>query len=228
MNKFEKNTRRKERYHVHLLAALVVSLLTVNLAIQFWPDIQRENKGLVFDAKGQNVIQMEEIEQTRQEKKKPAPPIPAPPIVVPDDVVLDDLEIEITDTSLTLEDPGNDTEVVEGTNTGNATVAARADKSPSPVRISIPEYTREARRKGIRARILIEVLVNERGRVSEARITELYLLNKDKTERERVTELGYGIEEASLVAARKHQFSPARQNGKKVSSYVTLTFEIGV
>ena len=210
-----------------MLAALVVSLLVINLALHYWPSIEIENKGLVFDARGQETIHMEEIQQTQQEKKKPAPPVPAPPIIVPDDVVLAELELDIVDTALTLDDPGTDTEVVEGTSSGNST-PARADKSPSPVRISVPEYTREARRKGIRARILVEVLVDEGGRVAEARVMERFLLNKDKTESELVQELGYGIEDAVLTAARKHIFSPARENNKRVSSYVTLTFEIGV
>jgi len=225
LDKFDKNTRRKERYPLHFLATLTLSLLLVNGAFVFWPNPDTSNEGLVFDARGQEVIQAEEIQQTRQEQRKPAPPIPAPPVVVPDDVVLDDVELEIADTSLTLDEAGTDEEVVDGTLTGNET-AARADRSPSPVRIAHPIIPREAR--NIRAIVVIEVLIDERGRVLSSRIAERYLVNRDASEREPVQTIGNGIEEAVIAAAEKHTFRPAIQGGKRVQSYTTLTFRIGV
>jgi protein TonB len=228
LTKFEKNIKRRERYVVHVMLTTVLSLLVVTGALLYWPAPQEdENKGLVFDARGQEVIQIEEIQQTLQEKKKPAPQIPAPPIIMPDDVVLDDLELEVVDTALTLEDPGTDTEVVKGAAEGNA-IAARADSGPSPVRITVGEYTREAERKKVKAEIVVEVLVNERGRVDTARIVERFLLSKDQSEREAVAEVGYGLEESALDAAKRYIFSPARENNKRVSSYTTLTFRFGV
>lgn len=227
MDKFEKNTMRKERYRLHILAAMILSLVVVNALILFWPQIENSTEGVVFDVRGQEVINIEEIQQTRQEKRKPAPPIPAPPIIMPDDLVLDDMEIEIEDASLIIDDPGTDTEIIEGTNQG-ANVAARADKGPSPVRIATPQYPREAKRRNIRAEVVIEVLVDERGRVKEARIIKRFLLDKNNAEREPVSLVGYGIEEAALAAARKHIFSPARQNNKRVSSYTILKFQFGV
>jgi len=206
---------------------MTLSLLVVNAAFMFWPEADQENEGLVFDTRGQEVIQAEEIAQTRQEQRKPPPPIPAPPVVVPDDVVLDDVELEIADTSLILTEAGNDTEIVDGTPVGNAT-AARADRSPSPVRIATPITPREASRKNIRAIVIVEVLIDERGRVLSSRIAERFLVNKDASERELVMEIGYGIEEASITAAEKHTFRPAIEGGERVQSYSTLTFRFGV
>jgi len=227
LDKFDKNTRRKERYPLHFLATLTLSLLLVNGAFMFWPSPDTSSEGIVFDTRGQEIIQAEEIQQTRQEQRKPAPPIPAPPVVVPDDVVLDDVELEIADTSLLIDEAGTDEEVVDGTLTGNET-AARADRSPSPVRIAHPIIPREAERRNIRAIIVVEVLIDERGRVLNSRISERYLVNKDASEREPVQMIGYGIEEAVLAAAEKHTFRPAIQDGKRVQSYTTLTFRIGV
>lgn len=226
LNKFEKNTKRRKGYLLHIMAALAVSLLVVNAAFMFWPDVDNSNEGLVFDVRGQEVIQAEEILQTRQEQKKPPPPVPAPPVVMPDDVVLDDIELEISDTSLILEEAGNDTEVVEGTPIGNST-AARADRGPSPVRIVTPIYTRDANRRNIRAEIVVEVLVNDNGRVLTARIIGRYLLSKDRLQREVVTTVGYGLEESALAAAQDHTFRAAWENGKRVQSYTTLTFKFG-
>lgn len=227
LDKFQKNTVRRERYLLHFLATLALSLLVVNGVILFWPMPSEDFEGMTFDTRGQETIQMEEVLQTTQEKRTPPPPIPAPPVVMPDDVVLDDVELEIADVALDLNEAGVDEENEEGAETG-ASTPARADRSPSPVRIATPDYPREADRRNIRAEVVVEVLVDERGRVTEARIVERYLLNKDGTEKEAVQEIGYGVEEAALAAAERHTFRPAIQGGQRVKSYSTLTFRIGI
>ena len=75
---------------------------------------------------------------------------------------------------------------------------------------------------------MVEVLVNERGRVENARVVERFLLNKNQTTRDPVSEVGYGLEKSALEAAKRYIFSPARENNKRVSSYTTLTFRFGV
>lgn len=209
------------------MATLVLSLVVVNAVIQFWPMPETDYSGMTFDTRGQEVIEIEEIQQTQQEKRTPPPPVPAPPVVVPDDVVLDDIELEVSDVALDTNEGGIDSENVEGTETGNDN-PARADRSPSPVRIATPDYPREADRRNIRAEVVVEVLVDERGRVEKTRIVERYLLNKDGSEKEAVQQIGYGIEESALSAAERHTFRPAIQGGQRVKSYSTLTFRIGI
>lgn len=170
---------------------------------------------------------MEEIVQTRQEKKKPPPPAPVPPVVVPNDVILDDIVLDFPDDFLAIEDTGEDVEETDGVTVGTD-LSFRADSGPRPVRIVQPEYTREARRRNIRAEVVIEVLVDERGSVSEIKIVQRYLLNKDATEREAVASVGYGLEEAAKAAASQYVFRPAREGGIAVRSYTTLTFSFGV
>lgn len=199
----------------------------MNAAILFWPTPPAEDVALVFDSRGQEVIQVEEIQQSRQEKSRPSPPIPAPPIILPNEFVLDEVELEIADVSLSFDSPGKDTEDVKGTTTG-ASVASRADSSPSPVRIAVGEYTKEAERRKIKAEIVVEVMVNEAGKVGEARVIERYLLNKDMTERSLVNIVGFGLEDSAVEAAKRYLFSPAWKNNKRVASYTTLTFRFGV
>lgn len=200
----------------------------MNACILFWPTPELDFSGATFDTRGQEVIQVEEIQQTTQEKRKPPPPVPQPPVVMPDDVVLDDIELEIADVALDINEAGADEENVEGAETGDNPVAARADRSPSPVRIATPEYPREADRRNIRAEVVVEVLVDIRGRVVDTRVVERYLLNKDGTEKEAVAEIGYGIEEAVISAAERHTFRPAIQAGQRVQSYSILTFRVGL
>ena len=210
-----------------ILVTTTLSLLVANAFVLFWPAASEESPGLVFDSRGQEIIQMEDIQQTKQEKRKPSPPVPAPPVIMPDDIVLDEMELEVVDTALTLDDPGTDTEVEEGAAEGES-VAVRADSGPSPVRIAVGDYPKEAERKKIQAEIVVEVLVNERGRVENARVVERFLLNKNQTTRDPVSEVGYGLEKSALEAAKRYIFSPARENNKRVSSYTTLTFRFGV
>ena len=99
---------------------------------------------------------------------------------------------------------------------------------PQPVRITEPEYTRAARRKKIRAELVLNVLVDEQGRVAEAAIIESYLLGDDPEDKQPVTEVGYGLEEEALKAALHWRFRPAYRNGQPVSSYQTITFKFGV
>ena len=101
------------------------------------------------------------------------------------------------------------------------------DVGPQPVRITEPEYTRAAKRKKIRAELVLNIQIDERGRVREAAIIERYLLGEagDKTP---VAEVGYGLEEKAFKAALRWIFRPAYHNGQPVSSYHTITFKFGV
>lgn len=175
----------------------------------------------------QEVIDVDEIQPTRQARRAPPPPAPPIPVIVPDDVVLEEYELDFSDSHLLdLEDPGEDIAETEGTDavaTGGGTTVG-----PKAVRFVEPEYTREARRRRIRAEVVVEVLVDDRGRVQETLIEERFILDREGGSKTPVTELGYGLEEAAVSAAKRWIFRPARENGKPVPSYTTLTFTFGV
>jgi protein TonB len=209
-----------------MAGAVTASLLVAIAAFRLWPLPADEPARIVFDTRGQEVISMEQILPTRQLERRPRPPAPAPPVVVPDDVELPEGEIELTDV-LDYEPPvvGRPT----GATTNPQAVFVQPDAGPRPVRIVEPEYTAEARSRRIRAEVIVEVLVDARGRVSEARVTERFVLKgKDGEERERVAAIGYGLETAAVSAAEQWMFRPARENGQVVESWTTLTFSFGL
>jgi len=211
-----------------MLGMLVLALLLVIAAFRFWPVPSDEiDDSMVFDVRGQELVQIEEILQTRQQEKKPPPPAPLPPIVVPDDIELDEVVIELSDETLAVEDPGEDAELQEG-NTSGEQFSARADRGPRAVWIVEPEYTRAADRRGVRAEIIVEILVSRTGRVEEMRVVERFLIDKDQIDREPVDQVGYGLEESALDAASRWRFEPAIERGQRVQSYTTLTFVFGV
>jgi protein TonB len=206
------------------MACLAGSLLVAVLTIRFWPLPADDGKDIVYHVKGQEVIEMDEIIPTEQARKQPPPPAPIIPLIVPEDVVIEEYDFDIAENFLDIEEPSEDVEIVEANDTATST---RAETSPKPVRFVEPEYTREAQRKNIRAQVVVEVLVDERGRVQDAKILERFLLGKEDTP-EPVAELGYGLEEAAVAAAERWMFRPARQNGKPVRSYYQLTISFGV
>ncbi|MDX1531437.1 MAG: energy transducer TonB [Rhodothermales bacterium] len=224
-------------YALRILAATAASLLLTLGAFRLWPVEERAPREALYAELPPETIEIELIEPTQQARALPPPPPPAPlpPVEVPDDV-------EIPDDPLVFEEmemspipdyepgppdaaPGPPT---EGTpEPAGPAFVERADVSPRAVRQFLPETPPEARREGIRARVRIRVLVDERGRPQEMLIVERLLLKKGDEE-EPVAELGYGIEEAALSAAERFQFRPGRHDGRPVQSYAFITVSVGV
>jgi protein TonB len=79
---------------------------------------------------------------------------------------------------------------------------------PRPKSVYKPSATEEARAAGVEGKVRVEVTVDESGNVVSAR-----LLNG----------LGYGLDEASLAAARRAEFFPASRCGKPVSATLVIS-----
>ena len=157
------------------------------------------------------------------------PPAPLPPIIVPDDEIIEDeIELDFTDSYLPIDDPGLDQRLTPGDPIGAPTSTARVAVGPKPVRITEPEYTRAAKRKKIRAEVVIEVLIDEKGRVEASKIVERFLLGDGDDPKQPVALIGYGLEDAAMNAAARWLFRPARKNGTPVRSRHEVTFKFGV
>lgn len=228
LDKFQKNTAKRERYRLHMLVGLTASLVVIIACVRWWPIPDGSGEDLnVYDIQGQELIEIEEILQTTQQEQKPPPPAPIPPVVVPDDVVLEEMPLDITDNALAVDDPGDDLEMIEAAPTGNNQVA-RADRGPVVMRIVQPVYSRAAKRAGVRAAIEVRVLVDRRGYVESAEIVGRFPLDKDGNKGEAVSSIGFGVEEEALKAARKWGFRPAIENNQLVASYTTVVLQVGV
>jgi protein TonB len=73
---------------------------------------------------------------------------------------------------------------------------------PKPINPSLPAFTDAARMAGVQGKVILELIVNETGEVTDARV---------------VKGLGYGLDEAALAAAKKYRFAPATQAGRAVA-----------
>ena len=214
-------------YRLRIQLSLAATLILLIGLVRLWPPPPSGGDSpAAFRVSEQETIDVEEILPTRQARRAPPPPAPPIPIVVPDEVVLDVVELDFSEANLLdLDDAGEEAENTEGEAvpaSGGVTVG------PKAVRFVEPEYTREARRKRVRAEVVVEVLVDDKGRVQETSIEERFILDDDDGSKTPVAEVGYGLDEAAVSAAKRWIFRPARENGRAVASYTTLTFTFGV
>jgi TonB family protein len=76
-----------------------------------------------------------------------------------------------------------------------------------PARLDVPQYPPDARAAGIKGAVLADVVIDERGRVTEARIVRSIPL----------------LDDAALAAVRNWQFAPTLVNGAPVPIRMTVT-----
>lgn len=219
---------RLESYRLRVLLSTAAALLVLITFVKLWPVHSEEtHDSPTYRVSEQEVIEIEEIQPTLQARQAPPPPAPPIPVVVPNDAFLEEHELDLSDAGfLDVDSAAQDEAITEGP----AETAASAGQTvgPKAIRFVEPEYTSEARRRRVRAEVVVEVLVDDGGRVLDTRIEERFLLEEDGAAKKPVAEVGYGLEEAALSAARRWIFRPARENGHPVSSYTILTFTFGV
>jgi periplasmic protein TonB len=82
---------------------------------------------------------------------------------------------------------------------------------PRPVSCDIPqaEYPEAARRAGVEGRVVLTLVVDEAGRVAEAKVVE---------------EPGHGLGEAAVAGVKRHcRFEPARKGEERVATRLRYT-----
>jgi TonB family protein len=236
---------REGTYRLRALGSLAGSVLVVLAAFQLWPYTRPaalDDRPRVERPREQ--IEIELIEPTVQTEPAPSSPPPPPqdvalpPVEVPDERVVEERVVEFDVPVLETRPnappaPPAPPQTPPGppagppTDRGPAPLVERPTRSPVPVRFSEPAYPPEARREGVRARVQVRVLVDERGRVEEAQIVGRVLLGRGDRE-ETVASLPYGMDRAALEAARRYQFRAAQHDGQRVRSYTTITCSFGV
>ncbi len=184
-------------YQLGLIIALVIFIAAVRFEFRSSPPDE-----IVLNE--QEIVEMEEIIQTRQMETPPPPPRPPVPVEVPNDEIIEDIDINI-DADLALDGPLNlppppppaeDEEdfftVVENM---PELIGGLAGLQSS---ITYPEMARKA---GIEGRVFLQFIVNERGEVENPRV---------------IRGIGGGCDEEALKAIQKAKFKPGLQRGRPV------------
>ena len=163
------------------------------------------------------IIELEEIPETRQERKPPPPPRPAVPIATDDTNVPDDVTIEITDLDLDLDDlvppaPLEDVEEeVELEEEEEEVVDIwSVETPPKETKTVVPEYPEIARKAGLTGLIVVVVQLDKQGKVEKI----LQVIGEPKV-----------FHESAKAAAKQWEFTSAIQNDKPVRVRVQIPFK---
>jgi len=212
----EETKKLRNYYNVIMEAGLVVTLLIMLAAFKINFQEQDKNINLVEE---QETVKMEEVIQTKQIETPPPPPRPPVPVEVPNDEVIED-EVLNLDADLSLDEaldvppppPDNAEEeeeeevfqVVENQPELKGGIASLQKK------INYPERARKA---GIEGRVIVQFVVNEQGKVTDAKV---------------LRGIGGGCDEEALRVVKTAQFTPGLQRGRpvKVRMSLPINFEL--
>jgi protein TonB len=162
------------------------------------------------------VIQLEQIPETRQERRPPPAARPVVPIASEDNQVSEETTIETTDIDVGLEDlappPALEeraaVEKVELVEEEEPVEIWKVEKQPEVLKQVKPEYPEIARKAGIEGRVTVNALVGKTGKVEKVgEVTGPEVFH-----------------EAAKAAALQWEFTPAIQNDRPVKVWVAIPF----
>ncbi|PID59687.1 MAG: energy transducer TonB [Ignavibacteriae bacterium] len=199
----------KLKYRRVFEISIALALLVMILAFKFFPRVEAEE--LAVEAP-QELVEMEDVEITKQETAPPPPPKPPIPIEAPADEELEDIEIEDTEIDMDEEVTAPPPPPVEEEEEVAPDFFVAVEKMPQPIggiagiqkRIIYPEI---AKRAGVQGRVFVKAFVDETGTVRKAEV---------------VKGIGAGCDEAAVAAVMKTRFSPGEQRGKPVKVQVSI------
>jgi periplasmic protein TonB len=212
------NKRKKPKadlrnyYTVFLQLGMVAVLLLFIVAMKVEFISQQDDVDLTQE---QEVVEMEEIEQTKQEEKPPPPPRPQVPVEVPNDEIIDDQDIDI-DADINMDDPLPEPEEPAEEEEEDFFVAVedmpelKGGLAALQQKINYPDMARKA---GIEGRVIIQFIVNESGEVEDPQV---------------VRGIGGGCDEEALRVVKEAEFEPGQQRGKpvRVQYSLPITFQL--
>ena len=198
----------RSKYNKFFEISLIISLALLIVAFKFFPHIKPEEK-IATDT--QELFNVEDVQQTKQENRPPPPPKPPIPIEAPTDNVLNDIDISSTelDVNANVEAPPPPREEKKDE---EPTYFVAVEEMPEPIggiaaiqaKIVYPEI---AKRAGVEGRVYINAFVDEHGNVTKAVVLK---------------GIGAGCDEAALKAVKETKFKPGRQRGKAVKVQVSV------
>lgn len=188
--------------------SIILSLLLLIIAFKFFPRV--ESKAMEVEA-AQELVDVEDVEITKQETAPPPPPKPPIPIEAPSDDDLEDIEIEDTEIDMD-EVVSAPPPPVEEEEEIPVEFFVAVEEMPEPIggiqaiqqKIIYPEI---AKRAGVQGRVYVKAFVDETGAVQKAEVLK---------------GIGAGCDEAAIDAVMKTRFKPGKQRGKPVRVQVSI------
>ncbi len=167
---------RNPRFDIKMQAGPVFDQaisLSLSIVILLFLTLQTVKVDVYEAAFGSEFVSIEDIPVTDQLRVPPAPsrpmiPVPTMDESVPEDVTIMDTELMVDTPMPTMGTPG----VSAGSPTGTSAnrTYTTYDEAPELIKMVIPAYPEEARRRNIEGRVMFQIVVDENGRVVEANV----------------------------------------------------------
>ena len=210
---FNKKAHIKKYYTVLLEVGMILSLL-IFIALMRVPLKGGEGEEIVFTTQDE-IVKMEEIEQTEQEKQPPPPPRPQVPVAVPNDEIIEDEVLNIDaelkiDEEMELPPPPTPKEEKETEEEEDFFVVVEQMPELIGGIQSLQqkiEYPDRAKKAGIQGKVIIQFIVNEEGEVEDPRV---------------IRGIGGGCDEEALRVVKQAHFKPGKQRGRPVRVQYSL------
>lgn len=199
----------KRKYRRVFETSLIIALALLIVAFQYFPEFEQTELNLEGP---QELVQVEDVEATKQEAAPPPPPKPPIPIEAPSDEVLEDIEISETELDVDAEVAAPPPPVEEEEEEAEPVFFVAVEQQPEPIgglegiqkRIVYPEI---AKRAGVQGRVFVKAFVDENGNVVKVELLK---------------GIGAGCDEAAMEAVKNTKFSPGKQRGKPVKVQVSI------
>lgn len=198
----------RKYYTILLQSGMLITLVIFIIAVKV--DITSLGpEEIVMDE--QEIVEMEEIIQTRQIETPPPPPRPPVPVEVPNDEIIEDVDIDISadldlggQLSMPPPPPQEEDEEEDFFVVVEDMPELIGGLAELQRQIRYPEM---ARRAGIEGRVYIQFIVNEQGEVEDPVVTR---------------GIGGGADEEALRVVKQAQFRPGLQRGRPVRVQYSL------
>lgn len=200
--------RKWYRLFVEVGLTLALVILVVAFQLDYRPEQSFE-----VNLQEQEVVDMEEVQQTKQEKEPPPPPKPPVPVEVPNNETIENEDVDF-DSSLDLDEalntdqgPPEPEEEEEEEDEIFVVVEQQPDCGGVKALQSEVEYPEFAKKAGIEGRVFVQFVVNEEGNVVNPTVTRGVhkLLNEE-----------------ALRAVKTLDCKPGQQRGQNVKVQMSL------
>lgn len=212
------NADIRKRYPIYIEIGLIVALLL--LIVGFRANWTSDSDFEVV-MEEQETVELEEVQQTKQETQPPPPPRPPVPVEVPNDQELEDqnLDLDATlDLDETLEETSPPPPEPEDDGGDEQEVFMVVEEQPELIggmsalneEVEYPDFARKA---GIEGRVFVQFVVDENGNVTQPTV----LRSPHKL-----------LSEEALRVVKEMKFKPGKQRGKsvKVKMSLPVTFKL--
>ncbi len=199
----------KRKYNRYIETSMIIALAFLIIAFKTSPESFGSN--IKMEAP-QELIDVEDVEITKQESAPPPPPRPVIPIEAPQENILDDIEISGTDLIIDEELNAPPPPIEEKEEEIVPDFFFSVEEMPSPVGgiaaiFEKIEYPKMAKIAGIQGKVSVLAYVDEDGTVTKVEL---------------IKGIGGGCDEEALNAVSLTKFNPGKQRGKPVRVKIAI------